>query len=188
MTRVILDDNVPTSRKKTPPFFGEGMKKGRIIFVIDVSGSMSLQASSERVKLKVVKEELMNAIKAMNKRYEFNIIFYSTGMAKWRPNLQEATEENKKAAIEFIKSRPPAGMTNIHGALRLAMEDAEVKLIILLTGGQPTVDRQREGFGRCAQAEQIPSYSDKHNRLERGGCGPQTSCGGSPSRTKAPPR
>ncbi|RKY14226.1 MAG: hypothetical protein DRP82_04370 [Planctomycetota bacterium] len=137
MTGVILDDNVPTSRK-TPRFFGEEIKKGRVIFVIDVSGSMGLQAESGRTKLEVVREELINAIKAMDKHYKFNIIFYSTGVAKWRPNLQKATEENKKAAIEFIKGRPPAGMTNIHGALKLAMEDAEVKLIILLTDGQPT--------------------------------------------------
>jgi len=139
MTGVILDDDVPTSRKKTPRFFGEEIKKGRVIFVIDVSGSMGLKAESGRVKLEVVREELINAIKAMDKRYKFNIIFYSTGVAKWRPNLQKATKENKKAAIEFIKGRPAAGMTNIHGALKLAMEDAEVKLIILLTDGQPTV-------------------------------------------------
>jgi len=139
MTGVSLDDNVPTSRKKTPRFFGEEIKKGRVIFVIDVSGSMSLKAGSGRIKLEVVREELINAIKAMDKRYKFNIIFYSTGVAKWRPNLQKATEENKKAAIDFIKGRPPAGMTNIYGALKLAMEDAEVKLIILLTDGQPTI-------------------------------------------------
>lgn len=139
MTGVILDDEVQTSPKKTPRFFGEEIKKSRVIFVIDVSGSMSLKAGSGRIKLEVVREELINAIKAMDKRYKFNIIFYSTGVAKWRPSLVKATEENKKEAIEFIKGRPPAGMTNIYAALKLAMEDSEVKLIILLTDGQPTV-------------------------------------------------
>ena len=139
MTGVIMDDEVSTSPKKRPRFFGEGIKKKRVVFVIDVSGSMGLRSASGRIKLEVTREELINAIKAMDKSYKFNIIFYSTGVAKWRPSIVPATEENKKAAIEFIKARPPAGWTNIYGALKLAMDDAEAKLIILLTDGQPTV-------------------------------------------------
>ena len=130
---------VPAEPRKTPRFFGEKIRKHYVIFVMDESSSMTARMASKQRKFKAVREELINAIKAMDKHYMFNIIFFSDKVTKWCPTLVKATKKNKKAAIEFINSRKPYGNTNIYDALKSAMEDPRVRLIIFLTDGKPTV-------------------------------------------------
>ncbi len=133
------EDDVDTPSGKVPRFFGEEIKKSKVCFVIDVSGSMSEQSSGGKAKLELVRDELIKTIQAMDKRYSFNVITYSTGVAKWRDGLQKATPENKQAAIDHVKRFSPMGMTNIYAAMKMALEDPDVSLIVLLSDGLPTV-------------------------------------------------
>ena len=128
-----------TPSGKVPRFFGEEIKKSKVCFVIDVSGSMSEQSSGGKAKLELVRDELIKTIQAMDKRYSFNVITYSTGVAKWRDGLQKATPENKQSAIDHVKRFSPMGMTNIYAAMKMALEDPDVSLIVLLSDGLPTV-------------------------------------------------
>jgi hypothetical protein len=124
--------------KPKPRFFGEEISKKRVFFVIDVSGSMAEQSSSGQTKLEIVKKEMKNAIDAMDESYSFNMIFYNHGYVKWKDKLQKATKEIKAEAKAAIDRQQPAGMTNIWAVLKVALEDADTKLIIFLSDGLPT--------------------------------------------------
>jgi hypothetical protein len=121
-----------------PKFFGHELKNARVIFVIDRTGSMNEPSSGGKTKLQVLKDELVKTIGAFDKRYWFNMFFYSTGCMIWKPKLQKATDAVKKEAITFVKNLAGAGMTDIAGALRRASQDPDADTIFLLSDGKPT--------------------------------------------------
>ncbi len=120
-----------------PRFFGHELKNARVAFVIDISGSMQGDAGAG-TKLDVVKKEMTKTINAFDKRYWFNMFFYSVGCMIWKPKLQKATDTNKQEAIKYIQRQSGMGMTDIGNALRKAGEDADTDTIILLSDGAPT--------------------------------------------------
>jgi hypothetical protein len=122
-----------------PKFFGHELKNAHVTFVIDVSGSMGEAAGAGKTKLDVVKDELIKTIKAFDKRYWFNMYFYSDFCSRWKDKLQKATEENKTAAMNYVRGLGPMKMTNISYALRKAADDPDTDTIILLSDGKPTV-------------------------------------------------
>ncbi len=126
----------PTRPK--PKFFGHELKNARVIFVIDRTGSMNEASSGGKTKLQVLKDELTKTIGSFDKRYWFNMYFYSVGCFVWKPKLQKATDDIKNAAIQYVKGLSGAGMTDIGGALRKASQDPDADTIILLTDGKPT--------------------------------------------------
>jgi uncharacterized protein YegL len=121
-----------------PKFFGHELKNARVIFVIDRTGSMNEASSGGKTKLQVLKDELTKTISSFDKRYWFNMYFYSVGCFVWKPKLQKATDQIKTQAIQYIKNLAGAGMTDIGGALRKASQDPDADTIILLTDGKPT--------------------------------------------------
>ncbi len=125
--------------KSRPKFFGHELKNARVTFVIDVSGSMGEAAGAGKTKLEVVKDEMIKTIKAFDKRYWFNMYFYSDFCSRWKDKLQKAIEKNKTAAMNYVRGLGPMKMTNISYALRKAAEDPDTDTIILLSDGKPTV-------------------------------------------------
>jgi hypothetical protein len=122
-----------------PKFFGHELKNARVAFVIDSSGSMGEAAGAGKTKLDVVKEEMLKTIKAFDKRYWFNMFYYSDFCGSWKKKLQKATEATKKVALQWVKGLGPLRMTNIGYALKMAADDADTDTIILLSDGLPTV-------------------------------------------------
>lgn len=121
-----------------PKFFGHELKNARVAFVIDSSGSMGEAAGAGKTKLEIVKEELTKTIESFDKRYWFNMFYYSDFCGAWKKKLQRATEDIKKAAIQWVRGLGPLRMTNIGYALFKAAEDADTDTIILLSDGLPT--------------------------------------------------
>lgn len=124
--------------KPLPRFFGHELKNSRLTFVIDVSGSMSESSSGGKTKLQIVKDELTKTINSFDKRYWFNMVFYSTGCVAWKKKLEKATDAFKKEAVEKVASLSPLAATNISMALKMASKDGNTDTIILLSDGKPT--------------------------------------------------
>merc|ERR1711976_794207 len=134
-------DNLPTLKK-------------HVIFVIDVSGSMSGR------KLAQTKDAMTTMLTKMseNNLDNFNIILFDHEIEVWKPaeekSLSYSIPNNNgdvSKAYDFVLDLEDGGSTNINAALLKAIEIAkEVKkleeidskteqLIIFLTDGEPTV-------------------------------------------------
>ncbi|MCA9321720.1 MAG: HEAT repeat domain-containing protein [Planctomycetes bacterium] len=134
-------------REYDNPFRGVDTKSARILFVLDVSGSMKdklvleggdperMAAFKERygsyeTKIDLAREELINTIATLEPHVKFNIITFNAEVNQWKPKL--VTTGSKGAAIKFLSKLTPQwiedamvkegkGGTNTFGALNLAL-------------------------------------------------------------------
>ena len=117
---------------RRPGFFGVGAADGpgKIVYVLDRSGSMT-------DSMDYVKFELKQAIGELGEEKEFHVIFYSSGPPVEMPTrrLVEATERNKQLAFEFIDGVIPQGETDPSKAIERAFA-AKPDTICLLTDGE----------------------------------------------------
>lgn len=143
-------------------YFTIAVKSDRMVFVVDVSGSMNEPAvgaplpsnqTSARdrrggtTRLDRVKEELLRVIQNLAESDRFQIIAFSNQVKAAFPHLVPATKEQKRAAERFVKSLTAGGGTALWNGLDAAFgfssatreeptRDADT--IFLLTDGEPT--------------------------------------------------
>ncbi|RXN31160.1 inter-alpha-trypsin inhibitor heavy chain H3-like isoform X2 [Labeo rohita] len=114
-----------------------------VVFVIDNSYSMVGN------KMAQTKEALVTILGELPEEDYFAIIVFSTTFVVWRPHLSKATQENVKAAQEYVKTIQVIGGTELHNAVihgvEMLYEEQRngtapknmVMMIILLTDGEP---------------------------------------------------
>ncbi|RCK78522.1 MAG: hypothetical protein OZSIB_1442 [Candidatus Ozemobacter sibiricus] len=107
-----------------------------IVFVMDVSGSMS------GYKIEQTKQAFNFFVDQLNSDDRFGVIAFSDGVTPWQSSLQPASRANRQAAKEFIARLSAGGGTNINDALAVArhmfLGGQSTKAIIFLTDGEPT--------------------------------------------------
>jgi Ca-activated chloride channel family protein len=120
-------------------FDEQGVLPKDIAFVIDTSGSMS------GGKIEQVRRSLEFCVQSLNPADRFNIYTFSTDVRPFRDGLVPADGDIRAAAVDHARALKAVGGTNIHAALRAAL-DADPKdaarpyLIVFMTDGEPTVD------------------------------------------------
>ncbi|MEZ6014589.1 MAG: HEAT repeat domain-containing protein [Planctomycetota bacterium] len=127
-------------------FFGIRIESHRVIFIIDVSGSMAETLRPRYVgeqgetRMVVAKRELAKAIEGLDPKALFNILPFSSGMERWRDEgIATATQATREDALGYVKKLDAGGGTNIYGALELAFQDPDVDTIVVLSDGEPSV-------------------------------------------------
>ncbi|MEZ6020107.1 MAG: VWA domain-containing protein [Planctomycetota bacterium] len=140
----VLKAQKETSR--TPRFFGIEIRSQRVIFIIDVSGSMNellkgrYVGETGEVRMERAKKELIEAIGALEDGTRFNIISFSSGVDPWSDTpLAEAEVPDREKAKEWAGALGAMGGTNLYGALRAALEEPDVDTILVLSDGEPSV-------------------------------------------------
>lgn len=122
-------------------------KRGRaipkdVIFLIDVSGSMSGK------KIEEAKKGLKFFLEHLNPGDRFEIIAFSTGVRLFSQGLKKVSKKSLKEAEAFIKDLQALGGTNIYDAIEKAFEisarNGHKSYIVFLTDGQPTVGKTSE--------------------------------------------
>jgi len=151
-------------------FYGIQTRSQRILFIIDMSGSMKRETEELRrvtitgkketdqpvlgkTRWEVARNELKRAVRNLNSRAYFSIIFFNHSVQPWRPTMVKASPDNKKGAVEFIDKLSPRGATYTLGALREGFSLGDTKdpkqkkkekdgprvdTIFLLSDGGPT--------------------------------------------------
>jgi hypothetical protein len=134
----------PASREKSGlRFYGIQTRSNRIVFVVDVSGSMNQPVdplkqkpvitgkaqeadgpAPGRTRLEVAANELRRAVDRLPPGADFTIIFFSHSPWIWKPDLVKATPEAKKEAHQAIDGMRALGTTFTLGALREAFSMA----------------------------------------------------------------
>ncbi len=107
-----------------------------IVFVMDVSGSMS------GYKIEQTKQAFNFFVDQLNSDDRFGVVAFCDAVTPWQSAMQPASRENRQAAKEFIGRLYAAGGTNINDALAVARhmfpEGKSTKAIVFLTDGEPT--------------------------------------------------
>ncbi len=126
-------------------FFGIRIESHRVVFIIDVSGSMEelcrgkyVGAKGEK-RMDVAKRELIKCLSGLDKKSFFNIVNFADGVRTWREQISEYTAENLDDAKAYVSKFTAGGGTNLHGAMREAFDDPDVDTIYVLSDGEPTV-------------------------------------------------
>lgn len=137
----------------TTEFFGLRIESTRVIFILDVSGSMDFLTRGEFLGEKGVpridpaRRELDRCLAGLGKDAFFNMIFFSDQVTPWQDQVAQVTPEAIADAKEFLERVRPLGGTNVYGALERAFEDPEVDTIFLLSDGEPSVGAVIDPFG-----------------------------------------
>jgi von Willebrand factor type A domain/HEAT repeats len=174
---------VPPQERSKDDTPGEGQAKGvvyfygirssskRVVFCLDVSGSMewSLAGQNEKgpPRLDKAKQELLQALNGLPEDAQFTIVVYSSDVRTWKKSLEPASAKNKASAQKFVEDLKPEGATNIFDALVTAMEiaappakgrDPGADTIFFMTDGQPT-------HGKLIDPHQIIDEVTRRNRV-----------------------
>jgi hypothetical protein len=125
--------------EETVSFYGIEILSKRVVFVIDISGSMLEPAAGSdrnRTKIDVAKYELERAILGLPDDAQFNVISYSDRASQWRKGLVKANRKERRAAVKYVREMKPEGPTNIFDALEMAFA-LEADTIFFLSDGMP---------------------------------------------------
>ena len=110
-----------------------------VVFVLDTSGSMVGDNMDQ------AKNALKYCLHQLRPRDNFNIIPFSTEASPYKDKLLGASQENIKAALEYVDEEIYArGGTNIEEALGYALDMASKSgnrpyMVIFITDGKPTI-------------------------------------------------
>jgi len=162
-------------------YYGIETFSKRIVYVIDVSGSMNGSHASpgrqaegnDLKKVDAAKRELIRSLKTIPKKGRFSIVVYNDMIKVWSDKLVAATTGNKKKAESFVNGLNAAQSTNIYGALEAVFRmagmgandkhyDLAADTIFLLSDGSPT-----KPDGSMDSTEKIIVACREWNRLKR---------------------
>lgn len=133
-------------------FYGLQVVSDRVVFVLDVSGSMERPArgrgdrtsSNPRgssTRLAVAQEEIRRVLTAFPNGNWFNLIFFAGGIQSWLDELEEMDDDTREEAIEYLYRQRAGGGTAIYDALERAFEDEQIDTIYLLSDGDPSAGK-----------------------------------------------
>jgi len=149
-------------------YYGISIDSQRILFVIDISGSMEDAGSSPNAsKEQEAKRELVRCVKSLAADDAFGVYAYSDTVQKWKPGIVKASAGVKEEALRWIESLSAAAWTNTYAALeeglRISVADPRNDMgedyglhpdtIFLLTDGAPTGPT-----GRTSDAKGEPEW------------------------------
>lgn len=111
-----------------------------VVFVFDTSGSMLEQGKMEQAR-----RALRYCVQRLDPQDRFGIVDFSTDVRTFKDALCLASEENKNAALEYIKGLKARGGTAIEEALLTGLKmrgDLDPKRssqVVFMTDGEPTI-------------------------------------------------
>lgn len=132
-------------------FYGITTFSDRILFVLDVSGSMDKPDTKDKPepdRLTVAKKELLGALSRVDDGHKFDVLLFNHEVLPWQPGMVVAGEDQRRKVKEWVEARQAVGGTNIHDALEAAFGMAlrvtgepAVDTVFFLTDGTPTAGK-----------------------------------------------
>lgn len=167
-------------------FFGIRTTSDRVLFVLDLSGSMKwsmiprnnpeddpgrspdMPREGELSRLQAAQRELIRALNGIPDGGIFNVVLYASDVWTWQDRPVAMRDDTRAAAVRFVEGLDALGGTNIYGALELALDLAGAKAgdtwdaptidtIYFLSDGRPSV-------GVTTAPDEILAYVRDRNR------------------------
>jgi hypothetical protein len=121
-----------------PRFFGVEIYSLKVMFVIDVSDSMTELAKYHNIsRVQLVKNELIRLVTELRPETHFAIVAFNDKIMPHAKTLVPSTARNKALAIRFVRGLSPRGFTWTHEALQKAFSYRDANTIVLLSDGSP---------------------------------------------------
>ena len=141
--------------KKGTTFYGVQTFSDRILYIVDISGSMDKPqkgtGAAGKTKMDVCRQELIGSVYNLNKTDTFNVIFFNHQVIPWQQRKVEATDRNKSLLKSWVSEQMPLGATNIYDSLEMGFKiahrmrgPAALDTIFFLTDGRPTAGKVRD--------------------------------------------
>ncbi len=137
-------------RDATPPiFYGEEIdaEESSICYVLDISGSMMTDFqplaeawdgwAPEGARWHRAFLELQKSIQGLAENFRFSVVLFDCRCQAWRLECMQATDEAKKAALAWVKARPPNGGATGTGPCTAFALAIKASAYVLLTDGAP---------------------------------------------------
>ena len=123
-------------------FYGIRSNTKRVLFLVDVSGSMAFPMDGKYGKREPrawrTKREISRTLGSLPRDTMFNLMLFAHTVQPWQRKLVPATKENTAAAAAFLEQRPPANGTNLYSILDAALKSG-ADTVYLLTDGEASV-------------------------------------------------
>jgi hypothetical protein len=122
-------------------YYGFSVLSDRVVFVVDVSGSMSWPWRKDPKRIDVARKELVRVLKELKPETLFNVILFSTKVRAWQTCEVPADARNVATALSWVERnvREPEGDTYAYDALEAAFaRNPEFDTIYLLSDGAPS--------------------------------------------------
>ncbi len=118
-------------------FFDVGLQTECVLFLVDVSASMQAQDAEGKSRLERAALELQGTLARLPPEARFVLFAFASEARRW-PDSGEAAPARAGEAVQWLRSRKPAGSTNTYGALMSAFEDpVGPDTMVLLSDGSP---------------------------------------------------
>ncbi|MGQ9590993.1 MAG: HEAT repeat domain-containing protein [Planctomycetota bacterium] len=140
-------DEAYTPKAKTKPGEEDSGSQGKTVVVDPKKAKGKTAKKPTTRKIDVAKRELTQVLSALRDGQSLTVLSFNTivtdfvdtlGSASEEPKLVRLNASSREAVAGFVKGLKPAGLTNLLGAIREAMEYPEVDTIYLLSDGAPT--------------------------------------------------
>ncbi len=156
-------------------FFGIPVQGTRVVFVIDLSGSMNsrdiqVANTGAETRLDVAKRQLLRAVDELPPDAFFNVVGFASGVSAWRSGLTSANDAAKAALRQRFQTVQAKGSTNLWGGLEKALGieataygqgfEQVIDELFLLSDGSPTA-------GDVTSTEEILELVQETNRFSR---------------------
>jgi HEAT repeat protein len=157
---------IPQRKKQAPggtvaSFYGLPLDSDRVIFVVDMSGSMSAaDAKSGKTRLETAVAETLAAVGRLKPRDRINVIFFETRVFSWKNKLTALSNAARTDLERFLRFQKPTGGTNLYDGLELALADKIVDTVFLLSDGAP-------GAGKFVSTPDILREIGRRNQTRR---------------------
>jgi HEAT repeat protein len=147
---VLKAEKKPAPELTEASYHGIPVVSRRIVFVLDVSSSMTAKIKTKAVptgrqgapkddtRLSYCKWELVHAIRALPKEARFNVLVFGDTVRAWQKQIVPAVANGKAEAEKFVDGVAVQGGTNLHDGLKAAFEDLEADTFYVLSDGDPT--------------------------------------------------
>jgi hypothetical protein len=131
------DAGTTVARYHGAPVYGD-----RIVFVVDLSGSMREPLPGrDGTRLQVAQRELIAVLGALGPQRAFDIVVFGDDATAFAGTLQPATPANVEAATKWVEKLETRGWTNLWSGLARALATPDVDAIYVLSDGAPSVGR-----------------------------------------------
>ncbi|MCO4793706.1 MAG: VWA domain-containing protein [Bacteriovoracaceae bacterium] len=173
-SKQISEDKKEARDRKTasvPVDVGFKFKGKRIVFVIDVSGSMFMED-----KIGQVKAGLKMLITSMGEDFSIDVVHFPDGMAReyrylWgRP--KQMSKRNKQVVYRFLHDLRPWGATPTRSTMQFALRNyRDATDIVLLSDGAPTQSNSKRTDDIYSVMRSIKSKNSKGIQINTIGVG-----------------